>query len=47
VGGYSTVTILAVRRAYADECITEIMYQQSGPDITGELERFITAARQL
>jgi len=32
---------------YADEGITEIMYQPSGPDLTGELERFITVAQQL
>jgi 5,10-methylenetetrahydromethanopterin reductase len=31
---------------YADEGITEIMYQPSGPDLIGELERFITIAHQ-
>ena len=31
---------------YADQGITEIIYQPAGPDITGELERFITIAQQ-
>jgi 5,10-methylenetetrahydromethanopterin reductase len=31
---------------YADHGITEIIYQPAGPDITGELERFITVAQQ-
>jgi 5,10-methylenetetrahydromethanopterin reductase len=31
---------------YADQGITEIVYQPAGPDITGELERFITVAQQ-
>jgi 5,10-methylenetetrahydromethanopterin reductase len=31
---------------YADQGITEIIYQPAGPDITRELERFITVAQQ-
>jgi 5,10-methylenetetrahydromethanopterin reductase len=31
---------------YADQGITEIIYQPSGPDITDELERFITIAHE-
>ena len=31
---------------YTDQGITEIIYQPAGPDITGELERFITIAQQ-
>jgi 5,10-methylenetetrahydromethanopterin reductase len=31
--------------AFAEQGITEIMYQPTGPDIAGELEAFITAAR--
>jgi 5,10-methylenetetrahydromethanopterin reductase len=31
---------------YADQGITEIIYQPIGPDLTGELERFITVAQQ-
>jgi 5,10-methylenetetrahydromethanopterin reductase len=31
---------------YAAQGITEIIYQPSGPDLTGELKRFITVAQQ-
>ncbi|QIZ01118.1 LLM class flavin-dependent oxidoreductase [Streptomyces sp. S1D4-11] len=31
---------------YADQGVTEIVYQPSGPDIDAELERFITVAQQ-
>ena len=31
--------------AFADQGVTEIVYQPTGPDITRELEAFITAAR--
>jgi 5,10-methylenetetrahydromethanopterin reductase len=31
---------------YADQGITEIIYQPAGPDIIGQLERFITIAQQ-
>ncbi|MFE7426465.1 hypothetical protein [Streptomyces sp. NPDC057545] len=30
---------------YAEQGITEIVYQPTGPDIAHELEAFITAAR--
>jgi 5,10-methylenetetrahydromethanopterin reductase len=30
---------------YADQGITEIIYQPAGPDIAGELERFLDAAQ--
>jgi 5,10-methylenetetrahydromethanopterin reductase len=33
--------------AYAQDGITEIVYQPTGPDIPGELERFITIARDV
>jgi 5,10-methylenetetrahydromethanopterin reductase len=33
--------------AYARDGITEIVYQPTGPDIPGELERFITIARDV
>jgi alkanesulfonate monooxygenase SsuD/methylene tetrahydromethanopterin reductase-like flavin-dependent oxidoreductase (luciferase family) len=33
--------------AYARDGITEIVYQPAGPDIPGELERFITIARDV
>jgi 5,10-methylenetetrahydromethanopterin reductase len=29
----------------SSECITEIIYQPTGPDIPGELEAFYAAAR--
>jgi 5,10-methylenetetrahydromethanopterin reductase len=31
---------------YAEQGVTEIIYQPAGPDIVGELERFLDAARQ-
>ncbi|MEV6175221.1 LLM class flavin-dependent oxidoreductase [Streptomyces sp. NPDC051954] len=32
---------------YAEQGVTEIIYQPTGPDIAGELERFLGAARQV
>jgi 5,10-methylenetetrahydromethanopterin reductase len=32
-------------QAYANDGITEVIYQPTGPDIAGELERFIDAAK--
>jgi 5,10-methylenetetrahydromethanopterin reductase len=32
-------------QAYATDGITEVIYQPTGPDIAGELERFIDAAK--
>jgi 5,10-methylenetetrahydromethanopterin reductase len=42
----SPARITAQLARYAAQGITEIIYQPSGPDLTGELKRFITLAQQ-
>jgi 5,10-methylenetetrahydromethanopterin reductase len=55
-GGWNAVPVTTVTGSpahiagqlagYADQGVTEIIYQPAGPDIAGELERFLGAAQQ-